>query len=228
MTTLLDVQRALLARGYDLGPSRDDGLPGPKTFGAMLAVLEKIPLNSAPIVLPANPVLAVPAAWMPWAHMLRIVVHWTAGTNNASADDRAHYHLLLEGDAELVRGTKSILDNLSTTDGVYAAHTLNCNTQSIGLSLCGMRGAVESPFKAGTAPITRVQWDALPRVLADLCRRYGIPVTPQTVLSHAEVQATLGIKQKGKWDIARLPFDPSVVGARAIGDKFRAATKALL
>jgi hypothetical protein len=227
MTTTLDIQRALIARGYDIGRGGADGVIGPATLGAVLRALDKLPVTASPPRL-STWSRAVPFEWMPWAHMQRIIVHWTAGGPKASADDREHYHLLLEDDATLVRGTKSILDNVSAADGVYAGHTLGCNTQSIGVSLCGMRAAVESPFRAGTAPITRAQWDALPGVLADLCRRYSIPVTPQTVLSHAEVQATLGIRQKGKWDIARLPFEPSLVGARAIGDRFRSATKALL
>jgi hypothetical protein len=127
-----------------------------------------------------------------------------------------------------VRGKPTIDLNQAPARKGYAAHTLNCNSGSIGVSLCGMAGAVESPFSAGKSPITREQWDALAGVLADLCRRYAIPVTPATVLSHAEVQSTLGIKQRGKWDIARLPFDPAVIGARAIGDRFRAAARALL
>jgi hypothetical protein len=48
-----------------------------------------------------------------------------------------------------------------------------------------------------------------------------VPVTPKTVLSHAEVQANLGIKQKGKWDIAILPWDRSFDTARECGDEFR-------
>ena len=38
----------------------------------------------------------------------------------------------------------------------------------------------------------------------------------------------LGIAQAGKWDIAKLAFDLSVVGAKACGDIFRARTLELL
>lgn len=176
---------------------------------------------------PAGAVL--PADWMPPAKMARIIVHWTAGQHKASALDREHYHILIEDDGKLVRGIPGIDRNsLPKAKAGYAAHTLNCNTGSIGVSLCCMMNAVEAPFSSGPAPMTRAQWDQLPHVLADLCRHYGIPVTPQTVLSHAEVQGTLGIRQKGKWDISRLSFDLSVVGAHAVGDRFRVATKALL
>lgn len=166
--------------------------------------------------------------WMPNAKMERIVVHWTAGNTKASKLDREHYHILIEADGTLVRGIPTIDKNQRPAKAGYAAHTRNCNSGSIGVSLCCMAGAVESPFSSGSAPMSKTQWDALPGVLADLCKRYGIPVTPQTVLSHAEVQGTLGIKQSGKWDIARLSFDPSVKGAKACGDIFRASTKALM
>lgn len=227
MTTVLALQRALLARGYDIGRSRDDGLIGPATLGAAVAAVNASPQVRAaePVPVPAS---IIPADWMPWAQMQRIIVHWTAGGNKASATDRKHYHLLVEGDGKLVRGDPPITANAAPIKAGYAAHTLNCNTGSIGVSLCGMAGAVERPFSAGKSPITMQQWAALPAILAALCRRYSIPVTPGTVLSHAEVQATLGIAQRGKWDIAILPFDPSLNTARKVGDQMRAAVKARL
>lgn len=170
----------------------------------------------------------IPAEWLPVAAMSRIIVHWTAGGHKASALDREHYHLLIEGDGTLVRGVPSIELNQKPAKKGYAAHTLNCNTGSIGVSLCCMAGAIEQPFNAGVAPMTRTQWDKLPFVLAELCRFYRIAVTPETVLSHAEVQPTLGIRQRGKWDIARLAFAPTIVGARRVGDIFRDSTAGLL
>ncbi len=166
--------------------------------------------------------MSVPASWMPSVKMQRIIVHWTAGAHKASALDRSHYHVLIEGDGRVVRGTPKI--------GGKIAHTLNCNTGSIGVSLCCMGGGdvKESPFNAGKWPLTRAQWEQLPLVLADLCRAYGIAVGPKTVLSHAEVESNLGIKQRGKWDIARLAFDPAVKGAKACGDLMRRRLKAVL
>lgn len=171
----------------------------------------------------------IPAGWMPAAQIERVVFHWTAGTDKASKLDRQHYHLLIEGDGKLVRGIPSIaLNSKPKAKAGYAAHTRNCNTGSIGVSLCGMGGAVESPFSAGKWPLTKAQWDVLADVLAELCEFYQIPVTPQTVLSHAEVQGTLGIAQRQKWDIARLPFDPSLKGAKAVGDHLRLLVKVRL
>lgn len=172
--------------------------------------------------------MTVPTDWMPAAKMDRIIVHWTAGRHIATDDDRTHYHVLVQGDGALVRGTLPITANAAPIRGAYAAHTLNCNTGSIGVSLCCMLGAIEAPFAAGSAPMTRSQWDAAVLAVADLARRYAISVGPKTILSHAEVQTNLGITQRGKWDIARLAFDPSIVGAKACGDKLRAEVAAAL
>lgn len=218
MTTVYDVQRALNARGAGLAV---DGLAGPATCAAILRQLVPAPGAEPPASTPRQ---VVPADWMPWAKMQRIIVHWTAGQHAASAIDREHYHILIEGDGKPVRGKPSIALNEAPVRPGYAAHTLNCNSGSVGVALCGMAGATEAPFDAGRQPITAAQWEVLPSVLADLCRRYGIPVTPATVLTHAEVQATLGIPQRGKWDIARLPFVRSLDSAAKVGDAMREAT----
>ena len=173
--------------------------------------------------------MTIPAAWMPACTMKRIVVHWTGGAHKANALDRKSYHVLIEGDGNLVRGVPINLNSAPIKPG-YAPHTRGCNTSSIGLSMCAMGGpdVRESPFNAGKWPLTQAQWDKAVETCAALCRRYSIPVTRQTVLTHAEVQGTLGIKQNNKWDITALAFDRSIKGARAIGDSFRAEVKALL
>ena len=84
-----------------------------------------------------------------------------------------------------------------------------------------MAGAVESPFDPGKFPMTETQWARAMEVIAQLAAFYKIPVTNKTILPHAEVQPNLGIQQNGKWDFKRLAFDPSVVGAKACGDKMR-------
>lgn len=226
MTTVLALQRALQARGYEIGGA--DGLIGPRTVGAAVTAVNASPVVQAVAPVPVPPSPVIPADWMPWAQMSRIIIHWTAGNHKASAADRKHYHLLLEGDGKLVRGNPSIALNQAPAKVGYAAHTLNCNIGSIGVSLCGMSGAVARPFNAGKVPLTLQQWAALPSILAALCRRYSIPITPSTVLTHAEVQGTLGIAQRGKWDIAILPFDPTLNTAKKVGDSLRAAVSARL
>lgn len=171
---------------------------------------------------------AVNPAWMQSVKMQRVVAHWSAGTHRASELDKEHYHVIIEGDGNVVKGDHDISDNVSTGDDDYAAHTRGCNTGAIGVSCACMLDAKESPFVAGKYPLTKVQWDRMVLVIASLCRFYKIPVTPKTVLTHAEVQANLGIKQAGKWDYTRLAFDVDVKGAKACGDRLRASVTAAL
>jgi N-acetylmuramoyl-L-alanine amidase len=169
----------------------------------------------------------VPTDWMPNCSMKRIVLHWTAGAYKASGVDLGHYHILIEDDGRLVKGTHSIKDNVSTGNSNYAAHTKNLNTGSIGVSVCCMAGAVESPFKAGNYPMKQKQWDTMAQVVAELCDFYDIPVAPGTVLGHGEVQGTLGVRQDGKWDPMVLPWDTSLT-KKQVGDVFRAKVETLL
>lgn len=154
--------------------------------------------------------------------MKRIIIHWTAGTHNVSEADKEHYHFIVSGDGKVVAGDHEVADNLSTADGDYAAHTLGCNKDSIGISMACMGNAVEGKSD-GPWPMTRVQFDAMIAKVRELAGRYKIPVTPQTILTHAEVQPTLGIRQRGKWDITRIPFMPDLKGHKACGDFIRAA-----
>ncbi|MCV3738393.1 N-acetylmuramoyl-L-alanine amidase [Rhizobium sp. TRM96647] len=232
-TDVLDLQRRLLALGFSLPKYGADGDPGDETVAAMSKALDELVTRRAgadPVPAPAKPGPAtlIPADWMPDAKMQRVIVHWTAGTHTASETDRGHYHVLIEGSGKPIRGKPSIKLNEAPAKTGYAAHTLNCNSGSIGVSMCCMGGAIESPFSAGKYPMTRAQWDAMTSAVADLCRRYSIPVTDKTVLSHAEVQNNLGIAQRGKWDFTRLAFNPSAVGAKACGDKMRAEVHAKL
>lgn len=153
----------------------------------------------------------------------RIILHWSAGTHTVSALDRRHYHFIIDGAGAVHTGTHKPEANERPVSGKYAAHTLNCNTGSIGVALAAMAGAVERPFDAGKYPITADQVDALIALAARLCAQYGIPVSRKTVLSHAEVQPSLGIAQRGKWDIAWLPGMTGPSDPVTVGDRLRAA-----
>jgi N-acetyl-anhydromuramyl-L-alanine amidase AmpD len=152
--------------------------------------------------------------------MKRIILHWTAGTNTASALDKRHYHYIIQGDGSIVEGIFGPEDNISTATP-YAAHTRGMNTGSIGVALAAMHGATERPFNAGKYPITAKQVDALVGLISRLCDQYGIAVTPQTVLTHAEVEGTLGAKQRGKWDVTWLPGMDQAGHPSAVGDLLR-------
>ncbi|MBD8687374.1 MULTISPECIES: peptidoglycan recognition protein family protein [unclassified Rhizobium] len=168
----------------------------------------------------------LPLEWLQPVKMTRIIAHWSAGAYRVSTLDLEHYHFVVEGTGNVVRGDHTIADNVNTADDDYAAHTRGCNTGSIGVSLACMAGAIESPFNPGKYPMTEVQWARAMDVIAHLASFYKIPVTDKTILSHAEVQPNLGIKQAGKWDFSRLAFDPTVIGAKSCGDKMRRDVKA--
>ena len=229
----LEIQTLLKQANYDPGPL--DGIPGLRTDKAVRAFQKDHGLAADGIVGPKTEAalrqlvgkkppartIAVPPEWLSNVVMKGIVVHWTAGTYQVSELDTSHYHIIIDGAATLHRGVDIAKNAATGMAKDYAAHTRNHNTGIIGVSLACMGGAVESPFNAGKWPMKREQWDVLPGVLVDLCRFYRIPVTDKTVLSHAEVQKTLGIKQNGKWDISRLAFDPAIKGAQVIGDELR-------
>jgi len=158
--------------------------------------------------------------------MKRIIMHWTAGAHKANNTDLKHYHRVYEKDGKMVPGVHLISANTGKlVSGKYAAHTLNCNTDSIGLSMACMFNATEKDF--GTYPMTEAQFEAMCKDAAALCVEYGIKVTNKTVLSHAEVQPNLGITQKGKWDFTVLPFN-GMKGAKTCGDYARKRVQAYI
>lgn len=162
------------------------------------------------------------------AGIVRSITHWTGGGGRASALDKKHYHRITEYDGTVVEGNEEIADNIVTADDDYAAHTLNLNTGSAGFSMAGMAGAIESPFSAGSAPINERQFEAHCRMLADFHASMAIPVTRETCLTHAEVEPTLGVKQRGKWDLTRLPFKLELRGAIPVGDYMRERVKSYM
>lgn len=156
--------------------------------------------------------------------MKRIILHWTAGWNTASDLDREHYHAIVEGDGNVVYGKYRPEDNESTSTP-YAAHTRALNTGSIGVAVAGMVGATESPFYRGKAPINKTQIVAMADLVAELALTYDIPVTRKTVLTHAEVEPTLGVWQTGKWDINWLPGEDAPLDPIEAGDMIRSLVK---
>ena len=156
--------------------------------------------------------------------MKRIILHWTAGTNEPNNTDYQHYHYLVNGNGVVVKGKFKPEDNLNCKDGKYAQHTGGGNTGSIGVSMCGMAGF---NGKSGSTkyPLTAKQVEATFKLCAELCKKYNIPITPQTVMTHYE----FGLKNPktssaGKIDIVYLPPYPTVKQAD-VGDFIRNKVK---
>lgn len=161
--------------------------------------------------------------------IVRSITHWTGGAGMASTLDRKHYHSITQADGSIVPGKEEVDDNIVTSDGDYAAHTLRLNTGSAGFAMAGMAGAVESPFDPGPYPINERQFEAHCRMLAKFHSDRGIlPISDRNCITHAEVEPNLGVKQRGKWDLTRLPFKPGLVGAKAVGDYMRQRVNAYL
>lgn len=154
--------------------------------------------------------------------MQRIIGHHDGGGYHPSVVSKNAYHRLITEDGSVVDGTHPIEANSpqrKLVAGSYAAHCLNLNSGSIGLAICAMHNADwADPWGSTKFPVTYEQVQSFVKETARLCRLYGIPVTRRTVLTHAEVQTTLGVKQKSKWDFDYDIFngsstrDPLVVG----------------
>lgn len=153
--------------------------------------------------------------------MKRIIMHWTAGPYQVTSLDKEHYHFIIDGDGVTHKGKWPVSANERIVKGQYAAHTLGCNTGSIGVSVACMGGNGVSMNHFGRFPLKELQVEALCKLVAQLSIEYGIPVDQTHVLTHAEVQPVLGIKQRGKWDITILPYKSAIQGHAIVGDHLR-------
>lgn len=160
-------------------------------------------------------------------NLKRIIMHHTGGSYSPSAEDRRSYHFIVDGEGKVVEGDHKVSDNGPSAPmgpGQYAAHCLNLNRGSIGISICAM-GTNKQTWAApydGPYPVKPVQVDAMVAKVAELCRQYGINPQRDLVLSHAEVEPTLGVKQRNKWDFDYNPRTRSSVrDPIAIGDELR-------
>lgn len=195
------IQARCAALGYWPGPI--DGVRGRRTEAAIAEATAAQRARGLPLVHPSG--------------LTRIHWHWTAGAYRANATDRAAYHVLIEGDGTLIRAAEP---------SAGRSHTLNANGGAIGISMCAMAGAQERPFSAGRYPITAAQIGALARETAKACLAYDIPVSRWSTLSHAEVQPSLGIAQRRKWDVCWLPGMAGPADPIAVGDRIRDLVRA--
>jgi peptidoglycan hydrolase-like protein with peptidoglycan-binding domain len=192
--------RAMQARCAALGfwPGPIDGVDGKRTQAAYSAAVS-----------------AQRDRGLPFQHasgLTRIHLHWTGGGHTANATDRKSYHVVIEGSGKEI---------ICHPEAARLAHTLNANGGAIGISMACMAGAVERPFSWGSAPMTTAQIHGMAKAAARLALQYDIPITPYSVLTHAEVQPTLGITQRNKWDINVIPGMPQPGNPNAVGDRIR-------
>jgi len=139
-----------------------------------------------------------------------IVWHWTAGANGLIDLERKAYNFLHDTKGNTYDGFSTVSEQVmyDWRRGIGASHTKSMNTGWIGQSVDAMAGAKQTnPITWGSNPITWEGIDAMLEKSAELVEEYDIPVSRWTTLSHAEVEPTLGIAQRWKWDYVVLPGD---------------------
>lgn len=157
--------------------------------------------------------------------MNRITGHHAASGYTPSKEALKAYHRVINGDGEVIAGNHSISDNAPgrpLTPGTYAAHTWKLNSGNIGVAILAMRNAQWANPSGGTNPVLLRQVDAYCKEVATLAIDYNITSDRRFILTHAEVQPTLGVTQKNKWDF---DYDPRYRSKSrdpiAIGDELR-------
>ena len=139
-----------------------------------------------------------------------VVWHWTAGANGLIELEKKAYNFLHDTKGNTYDGNATVAEQVmyDWRRGIGASHTKSMNTGWIGLSVDAMAGAKQTnPITWGSHPITWSGIDAMLEQTANLHHEYVFPISPWTTLSHAEVQPTLGVKQRWKWDYTVLPGD---------------------
>ena len=208
-----DTQIRLASLGCNPGPI--DGMVGAKTRRAMAEAMEMLEVDR-------------PSEIFHPSGLLRVHWHWSGGARGIIALERKSYNLLIDHDCNIHDGKFRPEAQATYAVGKAASHTLNANSHAIGVCVDGMAGAEESPFDAGSAPMNKGQIETLAECTADFCERYDIRVSKWTTLSHAEVQPTLGIRQRWKWDITWLPGMTNTSDAVRIGDTIRGMVSEIL
>ncbi len=139
--------------------------------------------------------------------MKRIILHWTSGAYQPNTTDFEHYHYLINVQGLVIKGKYAPEDNENVNDGKYAAHTGGGNTGSIGVAMCGMLNYSPKKGLSSTKyPLTKVQCERCFKLIAELSKKYNIPITNQTVMTHYEFgKAHPETSSAGKIDITILP-----------------------
>ncbi|WP_422050133.1 peptidoglycan-binding domain-containing protein [Shimia sp.] len=205
--SIRSIQARLAALGFHPGPI--DGLDGRRTQAALREAMERYAVDH------------VTGLFHP-SGLHRIHWHWTAGAYGVIAVEHRAYNRLILQDGSAADGLFPIEAQAAYAPGKSASHTKNANSGAIGLAVDAMAGAKERPFDPGSAPLTWDQVHGLVRETADLCEQFWIPVSRASTLSHSEIQPTLGIRQRFKWDINWLPDMDRPGDPIEVGDRLRA------
>lgn len=154
----------------------------------------------------------------------KLVIHWTAGAYYPNQTDLEHYHFLIDKDGKIHNGKYKPEDNENCNDGKYAQHTGGGNTGAIGISYCGMYNFRNSN-NIGNYPLTKIQLEAGFKLCAELCKKYNIEISSNTIMTHYEFgKKHPNTTSYGKIDIIYLP-PYSWVNKNAVGEFIRSKVR---
>lgn len=140
----------------------------------------------------------------------KIIIHWTAGAPTPCSTDLTHYHFIIDKNGKVYNGKYKPEDNINCGDGKYAQHTGGGNTGAIGISMCGMYN-FKSRTAVGPYPLTNVQCERCFKLIAELAKKYNIPITATNIMTHYEFGKTHPkTTSAGKVDIVYLSPYPQV------------------
>ncbi len=160
----------------------------------------------------------------------QICIHWTGGSYGSR--ELAHYHFTVGPSGAVNEGHKPPESNIPKNGvslspqplSTYVPHCGGGNSYTIGVAVMGMHG-YRNPENVGKYPLTRAQCEALFKLVAGQCLKYGIAVEPETVFTHYEFGlANPDTSSRGKIDIVHLPPWPEL-GAGEIGNFIRGKVK---
>lgn len=188
-----------------------DGMSGPNTKKAISDLMQELNVKDKRDLFHSS-------------GLHRIIWHWSASTYEVTPSVLSHYNDVFDYKGNHYEGAARAEHqaNYDWRNGIGVSHTRNCNTGAIGLSVSAMHGARGWPsLEWGNFPLTWEGIDAMLERTAEYSQVFNIPITPWSIMSHAEVEDTLGIPQKNKWDFMVLPGYTKVKNAREVGDELR-------
>lgn len=142
--------------------------------------------------------------------LTKICLHWTAGASYPCNVDLKAYHFLVDKDGKVYQGHFKPEDNIICKPNKYAMHCGGGNTGCIGLSALGMAG-FNLKDKKTKYPLTKIQVEALCKLIAELCTKYKIEISEETVFTHWEFgQKHPKTRSFGKIDFTYLPYLPNL------------------
>ena len=140
----------------------------------------------------------------------KICLHWSAGASSPCEVDLKAYHFVVDALGRVYNGYFKPENNLICKPNKYAMHCGGGNTGCIGLSALGMAG-FNLKDKKTKYPLTKVQIEAFCKLAAELCRKYKIEVSEDTIFTHWEFgQKHPKTKSFGKIDFTYLPYLPNL------------------